>query len=282
MKVDGIILINKPSGYTSHDIVNMVRKHLHTKKVGHCGTLDPDATGVLVVCVNKATKVLQFLTSDTKEYIATLSLGKATDTYDASGKVMDEKEYQDIDEATIKSVVHSFMGKQKQMPPMYSSIKVNGKKLYEYARKGETVEIEPRDIEIFAIEVLNIKGCEVQFKVLCSKGTYIRSLCVDIANKLGYPGHMSALIRSKSGKFALENCYTLEDIEAGNFSYLSIDEALSEYPHIIVEDETIVFHGKKIPSTLDTLAVICNKQGHVLAMYGPDGQGNLKNIRGLW
>lgn len=282
MKVDGIILINKPSGYTSHDIVNILRKNLHTKKVGHCGTLDPDATGVLVVCVNKATKVLQFLTSDTKEYIATLSLGKATDTYDASGEILEQKEYHPIGDAMIEEVITSFLGKQKQVPPMYSAIKVNGKKLYEYARKGESVEIEPREIEILDMELLSIKDHEITFRVVCSKGTYIRSLCVDIAKKLGYPGHMASLIRSKSGKFTLENCYTLEQIETGDFSYMSIDEALSEYPQVIIEDENIVYHGKKIPSTLDTLAVICDVNGHALAMYGPDGHGNLKNVRGLW
>ena len=150
--MDGIILINKPSGMTSHDVVNKLRKILKTKKVGHCGTLDPDATGVLVVCVNKATKVLQFLTSDSKEYIATLSLGTSTDTYDASGKVLEKKEYSGLDKQVIIDCLNNFVGKQIQKPPIYSAIKVNGKKLYEYARNGEEVEIPTREVEINYLE----------------------------------------------------------------------------------------------------------------------------------
>ena len=194
--MDGILLINKPVGYTSHDIVGIVRKKLHTKKVGHCGTLDPDATGVLVVCVNKATKAIQFLMSDTKVYRATLSLGKSTDTYDASGKILEEKEVGQISKAQVIDVLNSFLGKSKQKPPIYSAIKVNGKKLYEYARNGEEVEIKERDIEIMMIELIDFSNNEIVFDVKCSKGTYIRSLCVDIAKKLGYPGHMSHLERA--------------------------------------------------------------------------------------
>ena len=159
--MDGILLINKPAGYTSHDIVGIVRKKLHTKKVGHCGTLDPDATGVLVVCVNKATKAIQFLMSDTKVYRATLSLGKSTDTYDASGKILEEKEVGQISKAQVIDVLNSFLGKSKQKPPIYSAIKVNGKKLYEYARNGEEVEIKERDIEIMMIELIDFSNNEI-------------------------------------------------------------------------------------------------------------------------
>lgn len=280
--MDGIILINKPSGMTSHDVVNKLRKILKTKKVGHCGTLDPDATGVLVVCVNKATKVLQFLTSESKEYIATLSLGTSTDTYDASGTVLETKEYQKISNEEIISCLKSFIGVQEQTPPVYSAIKVNGKKLYEYARNGETVEVPKRTVSIDYLEVLEIKDNLIKFKVGCSKGTYIRSLCFDIAAALGYPGHMQNLIRTKSGNFALENCYTLEQVENGEFSTVSLETALSTYPQLVVEDEKIIFHGKKIKSDLNEQVVILNKEHKVLAMYGPDGKGYLKNIRGLW
>ena len=195
--MDGIILVNKPKGMTSHDVVNKLRKILHTKKVGHCGTLDPDASGVLVVCINKATKVLQFLTSENKEYITTLNLGTSTDTYDASGVVLEIKEYQSIDNDKIINCIKSFVGEQVQKPPMYSAIKVNGKKLYEYARAGEAVEIPERTINIDYIDVLEIKNNLIKFKVGCSKGTYIRSLCFDIAAALGYPGHMQELVRTK-------------------------------------------------------------------------------------
>lgn len=280
--MDGIILVNKPKGMTSHDVVNKLRKILHTKKIGHCGTLDPDATGVLVVCVNKATKVLQFLTSENKEYIATLNLGTSTDTYDASGMVLEVKEYQSIDSDKIINCIKSFIGVQVQKPPMYSAIKVNGKKLYEYARAGETVEIPARTVNINYIDVLEIKNNLIKFKVGCSKGTYIRSLCFDIATTLGYPGHMQELVRTKSGKFSLSECYTLEQIADGQFKYLDLETALSDYQWLEVEDENIVYHGKKIKADINEQVVIVNKNRKVLAMYGPDGEGYLKNIRGLW
>lgn len=279
-KMDGILLINKEKNMTSHDVVNKVRRVFHTKKVGHCGTLDPDATGVLVLCVGKATKALQFLTSEEKQYIATLSLGKSTDTYDASGKVIEEKEFSGVE--NVEEVLKSFIGKQKQIPPIYSAIKVNGKKLYEYARNNQEVEIEPRDIEILDIELLNIKDNTIQFKVDCSKGTYIRSLCVDIASSLGYPGHMSDLIRSRSGAFRLEDCYSLEQLENQDVQFLSLEEAFASYEKYVLEDENIVYHGKTIPSDIDHNVVVVNKEGKVLAVYGPDGQGNLKSIRGLF
>lgn len=277
--MNGILLINKPAGMTSHDVVNRVRRVLHTKKVGHCGTLDPDATGVLVLCVGKATKALQFLTSDTKEYIATLSLGESTDTYDASGKVLEVKEFSGVN--NVENVLKSFLGKQQQVPPIYSAIKVNGKKLYEYARSQEEVEIKPRDIEILDIELLQQKNNEIVFRVICSKGTYIRSLCVDIAKKLGYPGHMKKLIRSQSGQFSLDKCITLEELDNGQYTLLTLEQAFENYEHMVV-DEEIVIHGKKIRSDKENQVVMLNREGRVLAVYGPDGQGYLKSIRGLF
>lgn len=278
--MNGILLVNKPAGMTSHDVVNRVRKLCHTKKVGHCGTLDPDATGVLVLCIGKATKALQFLMSENKEYVATLSLGQATDTYDSSGKVIKEKEFQGIEH--LDEVVQSFIGQQLQMPPIYSAIKVKGKKLYEYARENKEVQIEPRPITIHQIEILKQYDHFIEMKVSCSKGTYIRSLCVDIAEKLGYPGHMSHLIRTKSGQFCLENCYSLEDIEEGNFHLLTLEEAFASFEHYEIADENIVYHGKLIQSDIDHQVVVVNQQGDVLAVYGPNGKGYLKSIRGLF
>ena len=280
--MDGVIIVNKPAGMTSHDVVNRIRKIFKTKKVGHCGTLDPDATGVLVVAVNKATKLLQFLTADNKEYIATLSLGTATDTYDASGKVTATKEYVPISDKKILACLNSFVGEQEQIPPMHSAIKVKGKKLYEYARNNETVEIPKRVITIDYIELISIVDNLVKFKVGCSKGTYIRSLCFDIAKKLDYPGHMYSLIRSKSGDFSLSDSYSLEEIENGDFEMLSMEEALSNYPKLVVDDENIIYHGKKIKSKINHQVAIYNQNNKVLAIYGPDGNGYLKNIRGLW
>lgn len=280
--MDGILLINKPAGYTSHDIVGIVRKKLHTKKVGHCGTLDPDATGVLVVCVNKATKAIQFLMSDTKVYRATLSLGKSTDTYDASGKILEEKEVGQISQAQVIDVLNSFLGKSKQKPPIYSAIKVNGKKLYEYARNGEEVEIKERDIEIMMIELIDFSNNEIVFDVKCSKGTYIRSLCVDIAKKLGYPGHMSHLERRQAGRFLITDCITLEQLENAAYSLHSIDDALCGFPQLKLDDPTPVYHGKQIKSDLTGQVAIYDNQNHLLAIYESTGQGYLKNVRGLW
>ena len=280
--MDGILLINKPAGYTSHDIVGIVRKKLHTKKVGHCGTLDPDATGVLVVCVNKATKAIQFLMSDTKVYRATLSLGKSTDTYDASGKILEEKEVGQISQAQVIDVLNSFLGKSKQKPPIYSAIKVNGKKLYEYARNGEEVEIKERDIEIMMIELIDFSNNEIVFDVKCSKGTYIRSLCVDIAKKLGYPGHMSHLERRQAGRFLITDCITLEQLENDDYSLHSIDDALCGFPLLKLDDPTPVYHGKQIKSDLTGQVAIYDNQNHLLAIYESTGQGYLKNVRGLW
>ena len=280
--MDGILLINKPAGYTSHDIVGIVRKKLHTKKVGHCGTLDPDATGVLVVCVNKATKAIQFLMSDTKVYRATLSLGKSTDTYDASGKILEEKEVGQRSKAQVIDVLNSFLGKSKQKPPIYSAIKVNGKKLYEYARNGEEVEIKERDIEIMMIELIDFSNNEIVFDVKCSKGTYIRSLCVDIAKKLGYPGHMSHLERRQAGRFLITDCITLEQLENDDYSLQSIDDALCGFPQLKLDDPTPVYHGKQIKSDLIGQVAIYDNQNRLLAIYESTGQGYLKNVRGLW
>lgn len=278
--MDGVLLVHKPAGMTSHDVVNRIRKIFHTKKVGHCGTLDPEATGVLVLCIGKATKVLQFLMSETKEYQATLVLGQATDTYDASGQVVAQKPFQGV--SHVDAVLQSFVGSQEQLPPMYSAIKVNGKKLYEYARNHEKVEVQPRSIVIHHIELLDQHDQFITFRVQCSKGTYIRSLCVDIGKKLGYPAHMQKLIRLASGHFRLENCFSLEDIEQGHYHMLSLEEAFQHFEHYVVEDAQIVYHGKKIKSEIDHQVVVCNQEGQVLAVYGPDGTGYLKSIRGLF
>lgn len=281
--MNGIILINKPLNCTSHDVVNKVRKICHTKKVGHCGTLDPLASGVLVLCINKATKALQFITSEDKEYIATITLGKATDTYDLEGKITSEKEYQnDLTLKQVEETLKTFLGKQKQVPPIYSAIKVNGKKLYEYARNNEKVEIEPRDIEIYSLELLSFEKNEIKIKTHCSKGTYIRSLCVDIASALGYPGVMSSLIRTKSGHFALDDCITLEELEQNPNQCIPIEEAFKDFKSMIIEDEKIVYHGKTISSSLEGQVVIKNKEGKILAIYEQVGKNTLKSVRGLW
>ena len=214
--MDGIILINKEKGCTSHDVVNKV-KHIFNEKVGHTGTLDPNATGLLPILVGKGTKLSAYLINHDKEYEVTLKLGIKTDTADSEGKVINE---QNVDNSMMQSekivkVLDSFIGKQMQTPPIYSAIKINGKKLYEYARKNIEVEIEPRQIEIFSIQLDEINEDEkiICFTVKCSKGTYIRSLCEDIAERLGTIGYMKELNRVKVGIFDIKNSIKIEELD---------------------------------------------------------------------
>lgn len=282
-KLNGVILINKEKNCTSHDVVNKI-KHIFNEKVGHTGTLDPNATGLLPILIGKGTKLSYYLINHDKEYEVTLKLGERTDTADSEGNIL-EKQNVDMciwQESKIVEVLNSFIGKQEQIPPMYSAIKINGKKLYEYARNHEKVEVQPRSIVIHHIELLDQHDQFITFRVQCSKGTYIRSLCVDIGKKLGYPAHMQKLIRLASGHFRLENCFSLEDIEQGHYHMLSLEEAFQHFEHYVVEDAQIVYHGKKIKSDIDHQVVVCNQEGQVLAVYGPDGTGYLKSIRGLF
>ena len=207
--MDGIILINKPKEWTSHDIVNKVKKILN-EKVGHTGTLDPMATGVLPLLVGKGTLCSKYLINHNKTYKVKLELGKKTDTADTEGKIVEEKEVTNkmLEKTVIKEVLNKFLGKQEQIPPIYSAIKVNGKKLYEYARKGQTVEIKPRQIEIYSIELLSInkKLKQIEFKVSCSKGTYIRSLCEDIGNKLRNCSIYERIAKNQGWGFFYNKC----------------------------------------------------------------------------
>ena len=204
--MNGILLVNKPIDFTSRDVVNKLTKILKTKKVGHTGTLDPIATGVLVVCVGNTTKLCELLTAEHKEYIATIKLGIKTDTLDTTGTIIEEKDYNVTEEQIIK-VLNSFLGDSIQTTPIYSAVKVNGKKLYEYAREGIEVELPKRNINISNIELLSYKDDEIKFKTTVSKGTYIRALIDDICNKLNTVGTMSSLIRTKQGKFTLEETF---------------------------------------------------------------------------
>lgn len=183
--MDGVLIINKPKGFTSHDVVNVLRKALNTKKIGHTGTLDPNATGVLPILVGTATKISKYLIEHDKTYIATIKLGEKTDTGDIEGNIIaKDLNFQNISSEQVEKVLKTFIGKQKQKPPVYSAIKINGKKAYEYARQGQAVEIEARDIEIYNIELIKVVDKEITFEVSCSKGTYIRILCEDISQKL--------------------------------------------------------------------------------------------------
>ncbi len=213
--MQGILIINKPKGFTSQDVVSKVKKILNIKKAGHTGTLDPLATGVLPVLLGNYTKLSKYLIEHDKTYIAKVKLGKKSDTGDSEGNVVETQEVdlKNISEENVKNVLKSFLGKQKQIPPMYSAIKIDGKKLYEYAREGKKVDVEPRDIEIYDIKLLSINELEVEFEVSCSKGTYIRSLCEDIAQKLGTIGYMSSLNRILVDRFSIEEAIDFETLE---------------------------------------------------------------------
>ena len=239
--MNGYLLINKPKGPTSHDIVYRVRKIANTKKVGHTGTLDPMATGLMVVCIGNATKAADYITNGTKAYIATMQLGLVSDTLDITGEVQ-KLPKQEISEEVIRETFLSFLGEQLQLPPMYSAKKIDGKKLYELARKGQEVERKPSLISIYKLEILSIVNQTIQFYVECSKGTYIRSLIDDIGKKLKYGAVMTELKRVKSGRFSLEqeHCYTLEELE--KFSDISpllysTETAFLDYPKLTVSKQ---------------------------------------------
>ncbi len=242
--MDGIIIINKPMNCTSHDIVQKVRKLLNIKKVGHTGTLDPMATGVLPLLVGKGTLCSKYLINHDKVYQVELTLGVKTDSADKEGNMIEEREVprELFEEEKIKQVLASFLGKQEQMPPMYSAIKVKGKKLYEYARKGQTVEVQPRPIEIYEIKLLgkNEKKKQIVFQVHCSKGTYIRSLCENIAEKLGTVGYMSALNRIQVGEFSIEQAINMNQIKEGELlDILTIEQLFQEKQAIEVEEKRL-------------------------------------------
>ena len=234
--MDGVINVYKPEGITSFDVVWKIRKLAHTKKVGHTGTLDPEACGVLPICIGKGTKIVDYIMNGTKEYKTLLRLGIVTDTYDREGKIINESDVV-CSEEEVAYAIKGFIGEIAQVPPMYSALKVNGVRLYELARKGIEIERKERKITIFDIEILEIKLPYVSFIVKCSKGTYIRSLCYDIGEKLKCGGAMWALERTQTSIFKLENSVHLEALTEDNIacSIISVEEALAEYPDILLD-----------------------------------------------
>lgn len=244
--MDGIIIIKKEKGYTSHDVVAKVKKIIQEKKVGHTGTLDPNATGVLPLLLGQGTKLSQYLIEHDKEYKVILQLGVKTDTADGEGTIIQEDRsfsLTSISEKEIIFTLQSFVGKRQQIPPMYSAIKVNGKKLYEYARKGQKVKVQPRTIEIYQIEVEKILPMQnqIHFCVSCSKGTYIRTLCEDMAQKLGTIGYMKELERTKVGNFRIEQAITLQELQdkKSNLGIITIQEFFQKRPTIVLKKEEI-------------------------------------------
>ena len=280
--MNGVIVVNKEKGYTSRDVVNIIGKHFKTKKVGHTGTLDPLATGVLVICMGKSLKLVEMLTNHDKEYIAKVKLGIETDTLDVTGNVINEKEVPNLTKEDIEKVLSEFLGHIKQQVPIFSAIKVNGKKLYEYARNGEEVELPIRDIEIYDLKLVSdIKDNEFYIKCHVSKGTYIRSLIRDIGYELGTVATMVELERTKLGNFSLEDTYTIDDIRSNMYSLFSIEEVL-DLPKVIVDDnlEKKISNGQVLDKFFDDdMAMIMNKDNNLLAIYQTKENNKVKPYR---
>ncbi len=252
--LNGVINVYKEKGYTSHDVVAIVRKTLNIKKVGHTGTLDPDAEGVLPVCIGQATKLADYIMAERKSYTAEITFGAETTTQDASGDIIKEYEYT-FDENRLREVIDTFKGEQTQVPPMYSAIKINGKKLYEIAREGREIERKARKITVYDIRIAEINPLnKVIIEIACSKGTYIRSLCSDIGNKLGWGAFMSSLTRTASGKFKLNEAVKLDELknaaERGEAEKFIIppDDVLSGYKRVTVSEKAdkYLYNGGKI------------------------------------
>ncbi len=211
--LDGVLLVDKAPGMTSHDVVAIVRRRLNTKKVGHCGTLDPLATGLLLIVLGRGTKIQDLLMAEDKEYVGAMTLGVTTDSQDADGKIVETKPVSDFPREQIAAAFAKFHGDFYQMPPMVSAIKKEGVPLYKLARQGKTVEREPRFVHVYAHEIQAVRLPEIDFRVVCSKGFYVRTYAFDIGNELGCGAHLKALRRTKSGKFTLEHAVTVEEIQ---------------------------------------------------------------------
>ena len=251
-----IIVVNKEKDYTSRDVVNKLTHILGTKKVGHTGTLDPIATGVLVCLTGKYTKLVDLITSYEKEYIAEIKLGIKTDTLDILGNVIEKCDVEPIDKHIMVDVLNSFLGFYEQVVPKYSAVKINGKKLYEYARNNEEVILPKRMVEIKEIELLNYEKDIIKFRVLVSKGTYIRSLISDICDKLGTCGTMNSLVRTKQGKFKIEDSYLLDNIKGKKYKSLKLEDVL--------ELEIICLDDKMYKKVINGSKLELNKEGYVL------------------
>ena len=263
--MNGVIIVNKSKGYTSNDIVAKVKK-ITGEKVGHTGTLDPLATGVLPLLIGKGTLCSKYLMNHDKTYKVVLKLGIKKSTGDEEGDIIQEETVDEelLDESNVKTVLGSFLGEQEQIPPIYSAIKVNGKKLYEYARKGQQVEIEPRKITIYDVKLLKIDKAsfEIQFEVSCSKGTYIRSLCEDIAKKMGTEGYMKKLQRTRVGTFTIEQSILLEDLNKEN-----VEKHIIAIEKLFENLENIELNEKKLQLFLNGVKLSVDLKDGIYKIY---------------
>lgn len=280
--MNGVLLVNKDKGITSHSAISKVKRILNVKKIGHAGTLDPLATGLLVVMLGSATKLSNYLMAEEKEYVAEILIGQSTDTLDSEGNILEEKEV--LEELNVDEALKSFLGKSMQVPPMFSAIKQKGKKLYELARKGIEVEREPREIEIFEIEriseVVKKDGfVSFSFRVIASKGTYIRTLCEDIGKYLGYPAHMVNLKRIKIGNLKLEDASSISEIESGDYKLIKMQAALKNYKIIEVDNKiaNLIKNGVTLYENQ-----VNSKDETVVFTYNDELIGIYKNIDGKY
>lgn len=277
--IHGIINVYKEKGFTSHDVVAKLRGIVGQKKIGHTGTLDPDATGVLPVCLGKATKLCDLLTDKDKTYEAVMLLGMTTDTQDVTGRILEERSTETLTADKVREVIRSFIGDYDQIPPMYSALKVNGKKLYELAREGKVIERKARPVKILDIQILEIDLPKVRMEVSCSKGTYIRTLCHDIGEKLGCGGCMESLIRTRVSTFRIEDAKTLDEIETlkqeGKLAELlvPIDAMFPFYPKITVKDDWKAFAKNGNPLDLKMLKEACGQDEETqVRLYDESGK----------
>lgn len=274
--MDGILVINKDSGCTSRDVVNELSRFFKTRKIGHTGTLDPMATGVLIVCIGKCTRLVDMITSEYKEYVAGVKLGVLTDTLDTTGVVLKEESVS-VSRDDVLRVLESFKKEYLQEVPIYSAVKINGRKLYEYARCGEEVELPKRMVNIKSIELLDFNGSEFTIRCCVSKGTYIRSLVRDIALELGTIGVMSSLVRTKQGDVDIRDSYRVSDVLSGNYRLFSVDEFFSDIKKVHIDDELFkkVSNGCSVLNSYNEDMVMFLYNNRVVAIY-KDNDGILK------
>ncbi len=282
--MNGVILINKPIGITSHDVVVKVRKTLNQKRIGHTGTLDPIADGLMILTVGKTTKILPYILEHFKEYICEMKFGQRTDTLDVTGIIQEEKKVNKISKEELIAVLNNFLGKSMQVPPMYSAKKLDGKPLYKLARKNIEVERKSCEIEIKEIELIEYTDDRVLFRVLCSTGTYVRVLTQDIAEKTGNIAVMTKLTRTKIDRFSLDEAFTLKQIAEGNYKLISSYDVLTDYRYIELDDLTRIYQGHKMNFDFcdDDIVMITNKK-EIIAAYQKNREDGLYYCkRGLW
>ncbi|MBA2937790.1 tRNA pseudouridine(55) synthase TruB [Paenibacillus sp. CGMCC 1.16610] len=282
MTLEGILPVWKPEGFTSHDVVAKVRGILGIRRIGHTGTLDPQVTGVLPLCIGRATRMVEYIQDLPKEYEAVLRIGLSTDTEDMTGNVLEEVSLVQLDETDVREALLRFVGEIEQIPPMFSAVKIDGKRLYELAREGKEVERKSRKVTIHQLDILRMdlqqKHPEIHFRVSCSKGTYIRTLCVDIGKALGYPAVMSSLIRTSTGNIRQEQCLTFEQIkelkDQGMLQerMIPMDQAISHIPSVELSDQeaTHAQQGKRISVAKSRITGAAAGSPTLLRAYSPD------------